>query len=735
MARTAGRAVLLESEGMEILRLSGLRVPRQHVLKPGEVVKDPFFEGGRAVVKVLSPEILHKSDVGGVSIIPNTVRTISDAVQAMEARFKDKTLAGFVVMECIDYRPQLGHELLLGMRLTREYGPVVSLGVGGIYTEFLNKNMLPGRSVAAFAADLLEQSAVERELGRLALAPLITGGLRGQPAMISLPALAQALCRFGELSKLLVAEGIEEFEVNPLVLSAGELVALDALGRFGDGEAAKRPLPRPLGRIKNLLEPRSIALIGVSQKMNPGRVILNNLLRDGFPKDRIFIVKPGLAALEGCTCVSDVKALPETVDLLVVAVGAAQVPELLMQVISEHKAESLLVIPAGFEEKEGNEDIVANLRASLQAARATDWGGPVINGGNCVGIRSQPGLCDTIFIPEYKMPLPKGSSSPLAVVAQSGAFTVARASWLAKSINPRYLISVGNQTDLTIGDYLEYLKDDREIETFAVYVEGFKPGDGLRFIKAAREITDSGRKVILYAAGRTAAGSQAMASHTASVAGDYTVTRELARQAGIALVETSTDFDDLIRLNAFLRGRQARGIRLGAISNAGFDCVAVADNLGSFALAGFSGDNKAALQKLFAESGLEEILDVHNPLDVSPQATDKVFCDAASLILSDPAVDIALIANVPITPALTTLPSGSGHREDFIANAESLPQRMLYIFRNSDKPMVAVLDGGRLYDPLANWFTDNGLPVFRSVAQALKMLELWSRSAGLQSRT
>ena len=132
-----------------------------------------------------------------------------------------------------------------------------------------------------------------------------------------------------------------------------------------------------------------------------------------------------------------------------------------------------------------------------------------------------------MFIPEYKLPVPSGTVSPVAFISQSGAFAVARMSKL-NALNPKYAITLGNQMDLTVGDYLTYLKDDASIEIFAVYVEGFRPLDGLTFVKAAREIVSSGRSVILYRAGRTAAGAKASASHTASIAGDYVVTRELA---------------------------------------------------------------------------------------------------------------------------------------------------------------------------------------------------------------
>ena len=205
---------------------------------------------------------------------------------------------------------------------------------------------------------------------------------------------------------------------------------------------------------------------------------------------------------------------------------AAQASAALVEIIEREKAESVVLIPGGLEEKAGSEAIVARMHAALARSRSSAWGGPVINGGNCLGIRSVPGRYDTTFIPEYKLPVPKGEPSRLAIISQSGAFAVSKASKLS-AVNPKYSITLGNQMDLTVGDYLTYLKDDAGIDLFAVYVEGFRPLDGLRFLEAAREIASQGRTVILYRAGRTPAGAQASASHTASIAGDYAVMRAL----------------------------------------------------------------------------------------------------------------------------------------------------------------------------------------------------------------
>ena len=132
------------------------------------------------------------------------------------------------------------------------------------------------------------------------------------------------------------------------------------------------------------------------------------------------MIKPGMRSagstqrIEGCRCVDDVQALTDKVDLLVLAISASQIPGVLAEVIENRKAEAVVVIPGGLEEKEGTEALVARMQTSLATARASDWRGPVINGGNCLGIRSVPGRYDTFFIPENKLPAPRGPPSPVA---------------------------------------------------------------------------------------------------------------------------------------------------------------------------------------------------------------------------------------------------------------------------------------------------------------------------------
>ena len=525
-----------------------------------------------------------------------------------------------------------------------------------------------------------------------------------------------------EIAKEFTPGLISEFEVNPFVIANGTILPLDVLIKCEKKIPEAFP-QRPIHKLKNLLEPNLVAIIGISEKLNPGHIILNNIIREGFDKRRIYVVKPETQSIEGCQCYPDVKSLPEKVDLLILSIAAHEVPKVIAETIEEQKAESIIVIPGGLEEKKGTEKIVSLMHSALYNARKSDWQGPVINGGNCLGIRSYPGHYNTMFIPEYKLPAPVGETSPIALISQSGAFAVSKTSKLS-GLNPRYTISIGNQMDLTIGDYVTYLKDDPEVEFFAIYVEGFKPFDGLKFLKAAKEITESGRTIILYRAGRTPAGAQASASHTTSLAGDYVVTRELANHAGIIVTETLADFEDITRLFVFLRQKKVKGLRLGALSNAGFECVAMADNLCNFQLATLSQKTVSALLSIFKKCRIDEIVDVHNPIDLTPMTNDHTYEEVICSVMKDENVDVGIVGCIPLTPLLNTLPPGEGHRED-VYKDDSIAMRMVKLKDKFQKAWVAVVDGGAIYDSLARLLEKNGVPTFRTADRAIRLFNIF----------
>jgi len=726
-ARRAGRSALLETEGIELLSVLGIKTPPHFFVRAPDDVRSSDLDrlaGERVVVKVISGTILHKTELGGVVVTAKEQAAVRRAIGDMRDRLSDRQLEGFTVHQFVAFDPSLGGELLLGFRWTEDFGPVVVFGGGGIHTELLARHFKPGRNIAVLSALVPPSFGISAVLSRTAVAQLVSWRLRGREPRIPLQRLIEACQKVGELAASFSPGAFTDFEINPLVVADGELTALDVLAKLAPArDRAQRP-PRPLEKIRNLLEPRSIAVVGVSgTNKNAGRVILENSLREGFDRDNLFVVKPECGEIEGCRCFPDIRSLPGKIDLVVLAVGAAQIPDLVGQIVAHEKAESVIVIPGGLEEKSGSGATVSKLSETIADSRRLPWRGPVINGGNSLGIRSRPGRYDTMFIPKHKLGDRRHGDGSVAFISQSGAFAIAKGSTLS-SVDLRYTISIGNQMDLTIGDYLEYLETDRAIDIFAVYVEGFKALDGVRFLEAAKKITSSGRTVILYAAGRSEAGARATASHTASVAGNYAVTRDLSLGAGVVVAETLADFEDLVMLFHAVRGRELRGLRLGAVSNAGFECVAVADNLGAFRLEPFSPRTVAAILDIFRQAGVDRIVDVHNPLDLTPMVNDAGYEAVIRTVMDDDEVDVGLVGCVPLSPALNTLTPGPGHKED-LGSDDSIVRRMIRLNREIQKPWIAVVDGGSLYSAMRQQLTENGVATFRTADRALQILTIF----------
>jgi acyl-CoA synthetase (NDP forming) len=724
-ARRRNETTLLEPEGFALLEAAGIRCPRRlfaHNAAEAECAETAALGTDRVVVKVVARHILHKSDVGGVAVVPNQRAAISAAVRNMERAFVDQAIEGYSISEFIAYDASPGGEWLLGLRWTDEFGPVVTFGPGGIATEFLASSLKPGRDVAIVAPGIASREQTEEAVGRLAWTQLATGGVRKQTPRTSLAELATAIAKFSSLAQACGPDRITDLEINPLVCASGDLVALDVLVKLGTHAVADVP-SRPIHKIRHLLTPKSIAVAGVSTQMNPGHVILTNILREGFDPGSVYVIKPGVDQMEGCRAVPSIRLLPQAVDLLILSVSAAQIPDALIDLVESRKAESVIVIPGGLEEKEGTAELVSQMHETLRASRATDWRGPVVNGGNCVGIQSRPGRYDTMFIPAEKLGTTTGPASPVAFIAQSGAFAVSRATRLV-GIRPKYSITVGNQMDLTIGDYLRYLETDPDIRVFGIYVEGFRPMDGRATLEAVKRITASGRTVIMYRGGRTPEGARATASHTASISGDYLVTRELATAAGAIVAENLEDFTDLVAMFTLLGGRQVMGRRIGAVTNAGYECVAIADNIGDLQLPAFGPATEGALLSMCERFRLTALVDVHNPLDVTPMLGDEGYELAMRLVLEDDRVDVGLIGCVPATGALNTLSASPAHGED-VLRAGSFAMRLVALREQTTKPWIAVIDAGSIYDPLVRCLQAAGIPTFRSADRALRLLNIF----------
>ncbi|MBN2199682.1 MAG: acetate--CoA ligase family protein [Candidatus Aminicenantes bacterium] len=761
-AEREGRNFLLEAEVYDLLEAAGIPAPRRFFVGKDGTPGDRSLEAlecAEAVVKVVSPHIQHKTDVGGVAVVPAEARAVAsacaDMLRSVPERFVrweegfessskrarsanrkkevEESIRGFLIVEKVDYeKTGFGQELLLGVRNSREFGPVLTVGAGGLDVEFLGERLKEGEALAMASAHLLEDAGIPRLLAPLAASAKLIRTFRGRPELLSEEHLAETVGRFRDLAAHFSAFEpahefvIEEAEVNPFVVRRGRLVPLDGVCRFSRSHG---PLEsRPAESIRALLRPSSIGIIGVSEKMNLGRIILRNILAKGFPPENVLVVKPGVETIDDCRCFTDVSSMPRAVDLFVLTVSAEQSPAVMKDLAEGEKARTVVIIAGGMGEKKGTEGLEDGISRLILDRRRRGKFAPVVNGGNCMGILSKPGLYDTTFIPAHKMQWPEASSDDragLVFVSQSGAYLISRLSKM-RGLEPRYAVSLGNQIDLTASDYLQALLDEPESRLFAFYIEGFKTGDGYVLARAVGEAVRKGKQVLIYKAGRSPEGREATSSHTASVAGDYRVCRAVLEAAGAVMAESLLEFESALKGLLFLQGKKVRGRRAAFLSNAGFECVIMSDSLksegrGGLELAPLSQATRERLASLLGSLGIDKLQDVRNPLDVTPVADDAVFAECGRAFLEDENVDCAVLSPVPMTPAMQTLPPGSGHNED-IGRRESIVRRLVEVFRSTDKPVAVNIDAGPLYDPMAAALEAEGVPVFRRSDEAVRFL-------------
>jgi acyl-CoA synthetase (NDP forming) len=754
-AEKDGRNFLLEYEVYQVLEAAGIQTPLFYFIKKGERAreKDLAQLGTEYVVlKIVAPLIVHKTDVGGVQFVKNEAEAVNDACQRMlevvprkfqtwlkqfqkSEKTKDisseeieRNIQGILVCEHVAYNKiGFGPELFLGLRNSREFGPVITMGAGGVDVEYLNERLKERKATSLSSVHLLEKNDILSVLEPLAVYDKSVQGFRGQEPLLAKEELVDTFFRFQQLGAYFSPFDashtyvIEEAEVNPFVCRDKKLVPLDGMCRFSKNNQDRGK--RPFENIQHLLKPQSIGIIGVSEKMNLGHIILINILKQGFPKEKVFVVKPGLKEIEGCVCVPTIADLPGTVDLFVFTLAAEQSYEVMKELVDYGKAQSVIIVAAGLGEKKGTQDLEQRIKDLISQSRKEGKLTPLINGGNCLGIISKPGKYDTTFVPETKLARPASSrKGNLVYVSQSGAFMISRMSKIP-AIEPLYAVSLGNQIDLRISDYLNYLKDDPEAKVFAVYVEGFQPGDGFALAKAAKEIScQEGKTVVVYKSGRTPEGKAATSSHTASVAGDYNVCRAILEQAGVLVAENLFEFENSIIALTFLADKIIRGNRVGLISNAGFESVIMADSLKNdeeLKLASFSAETQNKILEALSPLGIDQLQDIKNPLDVTPVANDAVFGECARAMLEDENVDCAVISPVPMTPAMQTLAPGKNHHED-IYKAGSTVMRLIDLFQKTDKPFVVNIDAGEIYDPMEDLLREAGIPTFRRVDEAVK---------------
>jgi len=575
--------VLDEFESKRLLKEWGLPVIDEvlvdretDALKAAEAFTYPV------VLKVCSRDVLHKTEHGGVALgVPDAV-SLKAEVRAMRARF-----TGIQHQFLVQRMAPSGVELILGARRDPVFGPVVMAGMGGVFAEVL-------RDTAIELAPLSQGEALGM-LHRLRGLALLQGYRGVSP--VDLGSVAEALVRLGQF--MAGRPDILEIDINPLIAYPKGAVAVDALIRFTD-HAAPHALRRPAARtVEPFFHPRSIALIGASRSHGKGgNIILRNLMRAGF-QGALYPINPSGYDILGMKSYQRVSEVPGPVDLAMIVIPKAGVPEALADCAA--KGVPSVILSTG-----GYADIgEAGTREQASLLSLARTSGMRIMGPNSIGtIHPRLGLATSIVGLE---PIQPGGVS---LIGQSGVFSSGWGRWIAdaKPFGLSKVACIGNKGDINESDLLEYLAQDRETMTIGMYLEGVV--EGTRFLRAAAKASRA-KPVVVVKSGHTAAGAEAIASHTGSLAGSDAVFDAVCRRTGLVRVHDSESFFDT--LSAFESLPLPRDNRLGVLSITGMGCVVTTDACDEYGVA-LPALKPATLKKL--RTIMPTWAPVRNPIDI-----------------------------------------------------------------------------------------------------------------------
>jgi acetyl coenzyme A synthetase (ADP forming)-like protein len=509
--------------------------------------------------------------------------------------------------------------------------------------------------------------------------PLIRG-FRNEPARDKegLIALIDSVAQF-----FMSSPEVTEFDLNPVFLYERGACIVDARIYVTDMmSASQTPQKKPLQ--PGILNIRSIALVGASPEPNKvGYAVLRNLL--SFP-GRLYPVNPKHQTILGRTVYPSLSAIPDQVDVAVIAVPARTVP-LVVEEAGKKGILFVIIISSGFRES-GGAGIDLEHKVMLIAERY----GIRIMGPNCLGLMLPLQGINTTFDPISPKP---GS---IAFISQSGAIISTIVDWsLPEEIGFSAVISVGNQADLSFEDFLTYAGDDPTTRAVILYIEEIP--DGRRFMEIACGVTPK-KPVVAIKSGSSRIGQITAASHTGSLAGSYDVYLAAFWQSGIIPVRSMREAFQTAELLS--SEGYPNGIRAIVISNAGGFAVLSSDYAEQF------GIELVDLPDSIIKE-LDAILppdwNRHNPIDMVGDASADRFARTFDIMIRNQDLwDIAFIIAVPSA----------------ISDPIRVANELVRFSKNTHRMIVGCMIGGDSMKTPLRILHDSGIPNFPDLEDAFK---------------
>ncbi|MDF6046455.1 acetate--CoA ligase family protein [Streptomyces sp. JH14] len=693
--RTDGRSALTAPEGKIVADAYGIAVPGEELAQDvDEAVAFADRLGGPVVLKIVSPDVLHKTDAGGVVVGVKGASEVRAAyhriIENVRAYAPDARIDGVQVQQLVPP----GQEVIVGAVTDPTFGKVVAFGLGGVLVEVLKDITFRLAPVSADEALSMLDSIGAAEILR---------GVRGAPP-VDRSALAEQIRRVSQL--VTDFPEIAEVDLNPVIAAPEGAVAADIRILLATDTVKPRRTYRReeiLTSMRRLMEPRSVAVIGASNEQGKiGNSVMRNLIDGGFSGE-IHPVNPRADDILGRKAYKSVTDVPGEVDVAVFAIPAKFVASALEEV-GRKGIPNAVLIPSGFAET-GEQALQDEIVAIGERY------GVRLLGPNIYGYYSTwQDLCATFCTP-YDV---KGG---VALTSQSGGIGMAILGFARSTkTGVSAIVGLGNKSDIDEDDLLTWFGEDPNTQCIAMHLEDLK--DGRAFVEAARATVPK-KPVVVLKAGRTSAGAKAAGSHTGALAGDDAVYDDILRQAGVIRAPGLNDMLEYARALPVLP--TPKGDNVVIITGAGGSGVLLSDAIvdNGLSLMEIPPDLDAAFKAFIPPFGA-----AGNPIDITGGEPPSTYEATIRLGMEDPRIHALVLGywHTIVTPPMVFA---------------ELTARVVAEFRERgiEKPVVASLAGDIEVEEACQYLFEHGVVAYPYTTEkpvaALGAKYRWARAAGL----
>ncbi|MFJ2650040.1 acetate--CoA ligase family protein [Streptomyces sp. NPDC087420] len=694
-ALAEGRTALTAPEGKALTDAYGIPTPGEALAEDAsDAVRIADRLGFPVAMKIVSPEILHKTDAGGVRIGVTSAAGVREAFTSIVSNARAYDPAARILGVQVQQMVPAGTEVLIGTVTDPAFGKIVAFGLGGVLVEVL-------KDVTFRLAPVTHDEALSMLDGIRAAE--ILRGVRGA-AGVDREALAGLVVKVSRLAADFPE--IREIDLNPVFASANGVMAADVRVLLDPEVAVPR---RTYGReailtsMRRLMQPSSVVVIGASGESGKiGNSVMRNLVDGGFPGE-IHPVNPRTDDILGRKAYKSVMDVPGEPDVAIFAIPAKSVAAALEEV-GRMGIPNAVLIPSGFAEA-GEHGLQA------EVVSVGERYGVRVLGPNIYGYYSTwQNLCATFCTP-YDV---KGG---VALTSQSGGIGMAILGFARSTgTGVSAIVGLGNKADLDEDDLLTWFGEDPNTDCVAMHLEDLK--DGRAFVEAARA-TVPRKPVVVLKAGRTASGAAAAGSHTGALAGDDAVYEDILKQAGVIRARGLNELLEFARALPVLP--TPRGDNVVIITGAGGSGVLLSDAVedNGLSLMTIPEDLDAAFRAFIPPFG-----SAGNPVDITGGEPPSTYESTIRLGLEDPRIHALVLGywHTIVTPPMVFA---------------ELTARVVAEFRAKgvEKPVVASLAGDVEVEEASQYLFEHGVVAYpyttEKPVEALGAKYKWARAAGL----